>query len=60
MYWFPAHFVLAMFVAGLNSKTLGINIVYALALLTFYPDNTALAMLDIFYIPAVLLASFRD
>jgi len=60
MYWFVAHFVMLMLVSGYNSKTLGVCVVYALALNNFYPDSGSLVMMDLFFLPAVVIASFRD
>jgi len=59
-YFWPAQFVVAMFVAGLNSKALGVTIAYSVGLLTIYPDLSKAALITIMYIPAVLLATFRE
>jgi hypothetical protein len=59
-YWFPAYFVLALFMAALNPKALGTVIVFGLGLVCFYPDTTKAGFLALFCLPAYLLASFRD
>jgi hypothetical protein len=60
MLWFPAYFVLAMFGSALQARTLGLNICFAVGLLALYPDSETAGLLTIFYLPAYLLASFRD
>lgn len=53
-------FVTSMFVAALNSKALGASIAFCLGLATVYPASGTAMLLVVFYIPAVLLANFRD
>jgi hypothetical protein len=60
MYFFPAFFVLAMFGSALNPKTLGMSICFSIGLLAVMPDTDKAGLLTIFYLPAYLLASFRD
>jgi len=59
-YFYPALFVLAMFGAALQSKALGVSICFALGLVGVYPSVEGATMLFILYLPAYLLASFRD
>ena len=60
MYWFPAYFVLAMFCAALQARALGLCVVFSVGLLALYPDNATAGLLTVFFLPAYLLASFRD
>ncbi len=53
-------FVLAMFGAAVNAKALGLSVVFAGALVYAGLDETATEFLAFFYVPAYLLASFRD
>jgi len=59
-YWFPVHFALAMFGAALQSKALGVCIVFGLGLIAVYPSEDAAGLLAILFLPAYLVASFRD
>jgi hypothetical protein len=58
--WFPAYFALAMFSAALNSKALGVSLCFALSLVALYPDSDKAGLTAILFLPAYLLASFRD
>ena len=58
--WFPAMLAVVMFTAAINPKALGASIVAAVGIIGLYPDKTAASLLTILYIPAVLLAVFRD
>lgn len=55
-----AWFILGMFLAALNAKALGVSVVYAIALMALYPDCDGMQMVVLLYIPAYLLAAFRD
>jgi hypothetical protein len=57
---YAAYFAVGMFVAGLNAKALGVSILYGLGMVAIYPNGEAGAMLFVLYIPAVILASFRE
>lgn len=59
-YWFPAYFTLAMFCSALNPKALGLCITFALGLVALFPDDAAAGFLTLFFLPAYVLASFRD
>jgi len=59
-YIFPAYFVLAMFMAAFNSKALGVSIVGAVALGSFYPNWVMGGFVVIFLLPAYLIAGFRS
>jgi hypothetical protein len=56
----PAWLVVAMITSAINAKTLGLNVVFALAMMMFGSSTDAVSLLTLFYVPAVLLASFRD
>lgn len=58
--WWSAYFVVAMFAAALNAKALGATIAFCLGLVVVYPDADKAALLILFYIPAVVVANFRD
>lgn len=58
--WFPAYFALIMFTAALQPKALGLSIVTAIGLMALYPDADRATMLTLLYVPAYLLAGFRD
>lgn len=59
-YFYPACVVLAMFTSALNAKTLGVNIAFCMGLATFYPFEEPVAFMLILYVPAILVASFRE
>lgn len=59
-WYFPAYFVLAMFVGASQPKTLGLTISFVVGLLCLYPNTSSAALLVVFYIPFVLYANFRD
>ena len=58
--WWAAYFTLAMFTSALNAKALGATIAFCIGLLCLYPEADKAALLILFYIPAVVLANFRD
>ena len=58
--WYPAYFALAMFCAALNPKALGACIVFALGLVCVHPAEDPALLLSVLFLPAFLLASFRD
>ena len=58
--WFAGFFVVAMFASAVNPKALGATIAFCLGLVALYPDYVTAGLLTVLYIPAVLLASFRD
>jgi hypothetical protein len=49
-----------MFMAALNSKALGASIVAAIAIFASSGDTTLAAFIFVLYLPAYILASFRD
>jgi len=55
-----AYFVVIMYVAAMNSKALGVSIVAAVAMMAGVPDTTICTFLFLLYVPAFVLASFRD
>lgn len=57
---FPVLFAVGMFVAALNAKALGVTIAFCLGLLAVYPDCSNVGIIVGLYIPAVVLASFRE
>jgi hypothetical protein len=59
-YLFPAYFVVGMFIAALNAKSLGAMILYGLGLLTVYPDVDKANFLLFFVLAVTILAAFRD
>ena len=58
--WFPAYFALAMFTGAMQPKALALSICFAIGLSALYPDTDSAGMLTILYLPAFVLASFRD
>jgi hypothetical protein len=59
-YIYPAYFVLVLFGAAVNSKFLGVSIVAALSLVAFYPNWSMGGFVVLFYLPALLVAGFRN
>lgn len=59
-YIIPGYFVLAIFIAAMNAKALGAMIVYAIGLLTVFPDAEKAHFLSFFLVAAVIMASFRN
>ena len=57
---FTGGIVTAMFVGAMNSKALAPTIALALGLVMVYPDENKAWLLIGFYIPAVIMANFRD
>jgi len=58
--WFAGWFAVGMFVGALNSKALSVVVAYSIGLLAVYPDHEKASILCALFIPAVLLAAFRD
>jgi hypothetical protein len=52
--------ILAMFGAAVNSKALGLSIVFAISLLYAGVTASTVEFLSFFYVPAYILSSFRD
>ena len=59
-FWFPAFFVLAMFAGAIQPKALGTVIAFCMGLATLYPSQEAAGLLTLLFVPAYILASFRD
>jgi hypothetical protein len=59
-YVIPGYFVVAMALASMNSKALGLSIAFSLGLLACNGDNAHATFLFVFLLPFYLLASFRD
>lgn len=60
IYFWAGLFAVGMYVGALNSKALGATIAYSIGLLAVYPSTEKGLVLMFLYIPAVLLAAFRD
>jgi len=59
-YFFPAYFALAMFAGALQSKALAVCICFCLGLVAVYPNQDLAGLLTVLFLPAYLVASFRD
>lgn len=59
-FWFPGFFIVAMFLAAINSKALGLCIVFSLGLVCLYPNVIYASLLTAFLIPFYIVATFRD
>lgn len=59
-YLYPAYFVLVLFAAAFNSKALGLSIVTAISLMAFYPNPDYGNFVVLFFVPAYIVASFRE
>jgi len=59
-YLYAAYFAAAMFGAAMNAKALGVSVCMCVGLAAVYPDADKAGFLFILYIPAYLLATFRD
>lgn len=57
---FTGGVIVAMLVGAMNSKALAPTIALVLGLGMVYPDDAKAGLLIGFYIPSVLLATFRD
>jgi len=53
-------YVALMFVASYQSRALGLCIVTALAINYYGADTNALTLISIFFLPALILATFRE
>jgi len=58
--FFSGIIIVAMFVGAMNAKALAPSIVLAIGVTFVYPDEAQAAVLIGFYIPAVIMANFRD
>ena len=58
--WFAGYFALLMFSAALNARALGASIVAALCLVALYPNYVAAGLVTVLFIPAYVLATFRE
>jgi hypothetical protein len=59
-FFFAGYFVVAMYAGALVAKALGAVVVFALALTMVYPDANKATFLFLLFVPAVVLAAFRD
>lgn len=57
---FALHFIAVCLIISLSAKNLGVGLVYALCLVTLYPNITYLYLLDLFLLPSLILANFRS
>lgn len=57
---FPAFYVLAMFTAAIQPKALGLCIVFTVAMSAVYPNVEQASLLTLMFVPALVIASFRE
>ncbi|MEO5355288.1 MAG: hypothetical protein H7835_19035 [Magnetococcus sp. XQGC-1] len=59
-YLFTAYCAVSMFAGALVSKALAVVVAFNLGLIMVYPDEEKATLLAVLFVPAVLLAAFRD